>query len=182
MSVEEGTTKQIIGKAYLALLEEGGTKIITVKDVVDRAGVSRMTFYYHFHDIYELVDWIYRHSFSDIPHHVHHVNDAWHFLAMRMIEIARTNEGHILDNYQHLDHTLLNHNLSRLIHDLVQECFDRSDDSGRLAPDDVKFFVHLLTFCMTGIMQRWFEHDLDFDPADYVDRFDRLIREALASK
>ena len=31
---------------------------ITISDITDDCGISRMTFYYHFKDIYDLVDWI----------------------------------------------------------------------------------------------------------------------------
>lgn len=31
---------------------------ITINDITDDCGVSRMTFYYHFKDIYDLVEWI----------------------------------------------------------------------------------------------------------------------------
>mgnify|MGYP000261370630 CR=1 FL=1 len=31
---------------------------ITINDITEDCGVNRMTFYYHFKDIYDLVDWI----------------------------------------------------------------------------------------------------------------------------
>ena len=30
---------------------------ITIKDLTDDIGISRMSFYYHFKDIYDLVEW-----------------------------------------------------------------------------------------------------------------------------
>ena len=30
---------------------------ITIKDLTDDVGISRMSFYYHFKDIYDLVEW-----------------------------------------------------------------------------------------------------------------------------
>jgi len=32
---------------------------ITVKEIVARCGVNRQTFYYHFRDIYDLLDWLF---------------------------------------------------------------------------------------------------------------------------
>ena len=32
---------------------------ITIQDIVDDCGYNRQTFYYHFHDIYDLIDWIF---------------------------------------------------------------------------------------------------------------------------
>ncbi len=45
-----------------SLKELGSTKIldkITVADITEHCGVNRQTFYYHFEDKYELLNWIY---------------------------------------------------------------------------------------------------------------------------
>ena len=40
------------------LLLEKPLNKITINDITEDCGVNRMTFYYHFKDIYDLVDWI----------------------------------------------------------------------------------------------------------------------------
>lgn len=47
------TEKELL-KALTELLKEYPLDKITVKEITDRCGVSRNTFYYHFHDVYEL--------------------------------------------------------------------------------------------------------------------------------
>ena len=49
-------TKEIIIQALLELLNERHLFRITVKDIVERCKVNRNTFYYHFRDIYDLLD------------------------------------------------------------------------------------------------------------------------------
>lgn len=49
-------TKGIIIRAYQELVEERKNFKITVADIVERCGISRKTFYYHFDNIYDLVD------------------------------------------------------------------------------------------------------------------------------
>lgn len=51
------TTKQAIAEAFRSLLEKRSIEKITVKDIVAECGVNRQTFYYHFHDIYDLMEW-----------------------------------------------------------------------------------------------------------------------------
>lgn len=43
--------KESVQRAFLELLEERSLRDITVKDIVQRCGVNRNTFYYHFKDI-----------------------------------------------------------------------------------------------------------------------------------
>ena len=49
-------TKSAIIDAFWQLLEERPYTKITVRDIVERCQVNRNTFYYHFHDIPELLE------------------------------------------------------------------------------------------------------------------------------
>ena len=49
-------TKDAIIEAFWQLLEEKAYNKITVKDIVNRCQINRNTFYYHFHDIPELLE------------------------------------------------------------------------------------------------------------------------------
>lgn len=55
-------TKKLLSDSLKKLLTKKTLKKITVKDVVTECHLTRQTFYYHFQDIYELLDW----TFSDI--------------------------------------------------------------------------------------------------------------------
>ncbi|MGN0372559.1 MAG: TetR family transcriptional regulator [Enterocloster sp.] len=48
-------TKEIIIQAFKQLVQEKRGKI-TIKEIVERCGITRKTFYYHFTDIYDLMD------------------------------------------------------------------------------------------------------------------------------
>ena len=48
--------KESVQRAFLELLEERSLRDITVKDIVQRCGVNRNTFYYHFKDIPSLLE------------------------------------------------------------------------------------------------------------------------------
>ena len=52
-------TKQILADALDRLLEKKPLEKIRINDLTEACGVNRQTFYYHFHDIYELVEWMY---------------------------------------------------------------------------------------------------------------------------
>ncbi len=40
---------------------------ITVKDLVEICGVNRQTFYYHFDDVYDLLEWVFEEDASRVP-------------------------------------------------------------------------------------------------------------------
>ena len=50
-------TKRALEASLKELLRHKPLDKITVSDLTDHCGVNRMTFYYHFKDIYDLVEW-----------------------------------------------------------------------------------------------------------------------------
>lgn len=53
-----GVTKKMIADAYMEAAQEKHVDKVTVKDVVTRCGITRQTFYYHFQDLLEVVEWL----------------------------------------------------------------------------------------------------------------------------
>ena len=51
--------KKMLANTIKELMNEKPLTKITVQDLTKKCGISRQTFYNHFHDIYELVEWIY---------------------------------------------------------------------------------------------------------------------------
>ncbi|MGN1277577.1 MAG: TetR family transcriptional regulator, partial [Floccifex sp.] len=49
-------TEKLIMNSFLSLLEKKPYNKITVKDIVEDCQVNRNTFYYHFHDIPDVLE------------------------------------------------------------------------------------------------------------------------------
>lgn len=171
-------TKKTIAAAYKSILDEGGSQTITVKDVVERAGVSRMTFYYHFKDIYDLVDWVYRDYFKNLDSVVH-ASDAWRFLSETVVDMTENNRANFVDNYQHLDRGMLDKTFSKVLFDLVEQCVENDPECEKFDQGDRRFLTTLMTYCMTGLIDSWFDHDFEIDASDYIERFDRLVKQQI---
>ncbi|MGN0478294.1 MAG: TetR/AcrR family transcriptional regulator [Hominenteromicrobium sp.] len=52
--------KDLIAETFLAAAREKNVDKITVKDLVTACGISRQTFYYHFQDITDVIEWSVR--------------------------------------------------------------------------------------------------------------------------
>jgi AcrR family transcriptional regulator len=59
-------TKAELALSLKKLTETMPLEKITIGDIAADCGVNRQTFYYHFHDIYELVEWIFSESANAI--------------------------------------------------------------------------------------------------------------------
>ena len=53
-------TKKALAETLKKLLSKNKLNKITIKEITEDCGVNRQTFYYHFKDIYDLLEWIYK--------------------------------------------------------------------------------------------------------------------------
>ena len=58
--------KELIAEAALRLVRSGAHRRITVKDIVEECHITRQTFYYHFADVLDLLDWIIRRDMKSL--------------------------------------------------------------------------------------------------------------------
>lgn len=56
--------KPMIAGAFMKLAKEKSVDKITVKDLVEECNISRQTFYYHFQDILEVIEWSVEQDFQ----------------------------------------------------------------------------------------------------------------------
>ncbi len=52
------TTKQALEASLKKVMLQKPLDKITISDITSDCGISRMAFYYHFKDIYDLVEWL----------------------------------------------------------------------------------------------------------------------------
>ena len=68
--------KPLIADAFLKLSKKKNIDKITVKDIVDECGISRQSFYYHFQDILEVIEWSAEQAFQKLLERSMETDDA----------------------------------------------------------------------------------------------------------
>mgnify|MGYP002541239859 CR=1 FL=1 len=58
--------KNIIAETFATLVKQKGIDKVTVKSLIDACHISRQTFYYHFQDIMDVVEWSTQKALQDI--------------------------------------------------------------------------------------------------------------------
>jgi len=58
--IKKPNTNQLIANSIMNLMLTKSIDDISIQDIADNCGITRQTFYNHFKDKYDLVDWIYK--------------------------------------------------------------------------------------------------------------------------
>ena len=170
-------TKQSIVLAFFKLLESKPYEKITVSDVTDTAGVNRMTFYYHFKDIEDLVFKTMEEVFLDI--------------CKKSIEDGKPSSAYLnvyltVAKYKDLAKKIYPAlNLRRLIAFFSPLAYKLAiylinSKAGKKIPREKKeFFAHTVAGCMVGSFIEWLNSDMENDPRELISGQNELFETTL---
>ena len=68
-------TKQILAEALISIASKKTLSKITVSELVDYCDINRKTFYYHFTDIYDLLEWTLNNEIEQVISNYNPIND-----------------------------------------------------------------------------------------------------------
>ena len=107
-------TKRAMADALKQLLQKHSLDHITIQDVTDAAQVSRKTFYYHFHDIYDLVEWLLVEDCKILTQN-HTDSGIWVRDVAIALNYATENRGWLLSIYQSMERPQLEGILRKIV-------------------------------------------------------------------
>lgn len=176
----EGGTKMTNTKQAIAeslkhhLLRKPITKI-TINDITEDCGISRMTFYYHFNDIYDLVEWVCteeaRAALSD-----NRTLDTWQHGFTALLETVRENKIFILNVYRSVDRMQIEHYLKRVTERLLLVIINEQADGISISDENKRYIANFFTYGFIGIMLEWIHHDMREEPEQIAEITGKIIQ------
>ena len=160
------TTKRMLSMSLKKLLSKTTLDSITIQDITDDAEVSRKTFYYHFQDIYDLLDWtlqedIHRLIANEID------LDNWE-------ESIAANRLLILNAFHSLERDTLEREVFKLLSPLLHRLFSAQSGFDRLCEADQDFIVSVYGLGIAGLLLRWIGTNMLAPPEPLIRQLYRL--------
>ena len=93
------TTKQALEESLKHMLLKKPLDKITIRDITEDCGISRMAFYYHFKDIYDLVEWACIEDASKALQGKK-TYETWQEGLLQIFEAVQENKPFILNAYR----------------------------------------------------------------------------------
>ena len=168
-------TKRALEQSLKHLLLKKPLTKITINDIAEDCGINRMTFYYHFKDIYDLVEWS---CLEDARQALENnkTQDTWQQGFLQIFEVVRDNKPFIMNVYRCVHREQVEKYLEPLVDQLICGVMD-DEGAGLLVRDeDKKFIARVYSYIFIGLMMDWISSDMREDPQNIVDRLSKLIR------
>lgn len=172
-------TKRALEQSLKNLLLKKPLTKITINDIADDCGINRMTFYYHFKDIYDLVEWSCledaRKALEEKKTH-----DTWQEGLLNIFEAVLANKPFIMNVYRCVDREQVEKYLKPLTDNLIMGVIEEQSVGITVREEDKEFIARVYSYIFIGIMLDWIKDDMKADPKLIVDRIAILIKDSLA--
>ena len=173
-------TKRAISASLKHLLLQKPLGKITINDIAEDCGINRMTFYYHFKDIYDLVEWSCledaRRALEEKKTH-----DTWQQGLLQIFEAVRQNKPFILNVYHCVDREQVERYLRPLVDHLILGVIDEQSAALTVRDEDKDFIAQVYSYVFIGIMLDWIKNDMRGEPEVIVEKLATLIKGSISS-
>ena len=168
------TTKRALAASLKNLLKEKPLNKITVVDITEDCEVNRQTFYYHFQDIYDLIEWIYMSEAMKVIGDKK-TYDTWQEGFLHIFEYVENNKAFVLNTYhslnrEHLDQFLYQETF-RLLRDVVEE----QAVSMSVREEDKDFIANFYKYGFVGLVLEWIGSGMREDSSSIITHLEIMI-------
>ena len=173
-------TKRALEQSLKNLLSKKPLTKITVGDIAEDCGINRMTFYYHFKDIYDLVEWS---CLEDAKRALDEKKtcETWQQGFLQIFEAVQENKVFILNVYRCVHREQVEKYLQPLVDRLLLDVIDEEIGDMVVREEDSRFIARVYSYIFIGIMLDWIKGDMREDPQQIVDRLAKLIKGSLST-
>ena len=168
------TTKRALAASLKKLLAQKPLDKITIVDIVTDCEVNRQTFYYHFQDIYDLMDWIFVSEATQVIQGKKTYN-TWQQGFLQIFEYVLANKALITNAYHSLSREQMERYLYDVTYHLLIDVVEEQAAGIPVRQEDTAFIADFYKYAFVGLLLDWIRQGMKEDPKRIVNRLSILI-------
>lgn len=167
-------TKRALEDSLKKLLLRKPLSKITISDIANDCGINRMTFYYHFKDIYDLIEWIC------IEETARAINgkktyETWQQGFLQTFQMVLENKQFISNVYHSISREKIEDYFYAITYDLLIGVIEEKAVGMKVSEADKKFIANFYNFAFVGLLMDWIRKDMKEDPQLIINQLSTLI-------
>ncbi|MCB2297835.1 dihydroxyacetone kinase transcriptional activator DhaS [Clostridium tagluense] len=173
-------TKKALALSIKKLMETIPLSKLSIHEIVDNCGINRQTFYYHFKDKFDLVNWIYYteaiENIDNCKNYAHWTDGMYktlvYFLSNKSFYINALNTPgqNAFDGY-----------LFEKTYDLIMGVINDISSKIKVSDKDKNFIADFYTYAFVGITVQWIKNSMRESPKAVVDNLNEIIEGSMLS-
>ena len=161
-------TKKALMESLKKLMLQKPLNKITINDLTADCGISRMAFYYHFRDIYDLVEWACLEE-STKALQGKKTYETWQEGLLQIFEAVYENKPFIINAYHAVSREQIENYPFHLTHDLIMGVVLEQSKETALSDAQKNFIADFYKYSFVGIMLDWIRQGMKDDYTSICD-------------
>lgn len=172
-------TKKALEDSLKHLLLTKPLNKITISDITEDCGINRMTFYYHFRDIYDLVEWS---CLEDAGKALagKKTYQTWRQGFLQILYAVRENAPFVTNVYQCVGREAVEKYLAPLADQLLMDVLNEVAAGMTVREEDKAFIARVYSYAFIGLMLDWAKGGMKEEPEELVNRLSLVIQDDFA--
>ncbi len=168
-------TKEHLSNALIRELQQTPVDKITIQTIADDCGLTRQTFYNHFADIYELVEWTAKRATARLLTNVADY-DNWQQGFLNVMLTIQKNQYLVINTYQSAYRDVLEKYIYQVLDQYIIAVVERQAQGLNVAQEHKDFIAHFYSLAFIALIFDWLKSGLKADPKDIVEQTGVLIQ------
>ncbi|MDO4467181.1 MAG: TetR-like C-terminal domain-containing protein [Bacillota bacterium] len=173
--MSKATTKMAIAFAFKELLLEKSLDKITINDITEKCEMNRQTFYYHFHDILELTEWICEQD-AERAIKENRTYDTWQEGFLSIFKMIKRDKAFIVNIYHNVPKDYLYRYLYKVTYQLLYDVLEEKAEGLIVREEDKAFIANFYKYGFVGLVSEWIDGGMKDDPEIIIGRLNSLIQ------
>ncbi len=161
------TTKKAIAAALKEVMLEKSLSKITVNDIAEKCSINRQTFYYHFQDIPDLVEWICLEEADEAIENNKNY-ETWQEGILAVFETLKKERVFVRNIYRSSPREVLTNYLYKTVYPLLYAVVEEESVGLTVRPEDKEFVTHFYKYAFVGLLLDWVANDMSAEPKEMV--------------
>ncbi len=163
-------TQKFIMSTFMQLLESESLDKITVRDIVEECEINRNTFYYHYSDIYDLLDDVFRVETEKFMSEDVDENTTFGEEYERAARFVLKYKKAILHIYDSKKRDVLQNYLETLAFSFISRFVKKEADGYGLPDEDIDYITGFYTHAIVGNTLGWIKRKLPSGQERFIAR------------
>lgn len=173
------TAKYAFADSLKKMLEEKTLEHITVTDIVQDCGTTRQAFYYHFSDIYSLLEWIYMNEAASLLKN-HHDIDTWQQGYQLILDWMQSNRQLVINTYRSIRREYLETFIYNWLFPMLYDVVEKLAVGLYVKKENKEFIARFYTLSLIAISLDWVRTGMKETSEDIVWQVETVMKDNFA--
>jgi len=175
-------TKKAIAKGFKNILKNKSFEKITIAEITAQCGLNRQTFYYHFQDKYDLINWIvYQEAILVITKDL--TIDNWDLKVLELLTIMKNDAHFYQTTLKDIDGTEFQNYLFSVTKEIFTEMIEHltgnlranQDAIHEMNPEKQTVTAEFLSYGVVGMIIGWAQNGMKMSPDEITKNIKEII-------